>query len=58
MSSFVALFHNRWSVPILAELHRQRGSRFVRKALWLSKCHWDHTGSLWYFFHHYNASPP
>jgi DNA-binding HxlR family transcriptional regulator len=29
MSSLVALFHNRWSVPLLAELHRQRGSRFV-----------------------------
>jgi DNA-binding HxlR family transcriptional regulator len=29
MSTLVALFHNRWSVPILAELHRQRGSRFV-----------------------------
>jgi DNA-binding HxlR family transcriptional regulator len=29
MSTVVALFHNRWSVPILAELHRQRGSRFV-----------------------------
>jgi DNA-binding HxlR family transcriptional regulator len=28
----VALFHNRWSVPILAELHRQRGSRFVTLA--------------------------
>ena len=29
MSTLVALFHYRWSVPILAELHRQRGSRFV-----------------------------
>ena len=29
MSTLVALFHNRWSVPILAELHRHRGSRFV-----------------------------
>jgi len=29
MSTLVALFHNRWSVPILAELDRQRGSRFV-----------------------------
>jgi DNA-binding HxlR family transcriptional regulator len=29
MSTLIALFHNRWSVPILAELHRQRGSRFV-----------------------------
>jgi DNA-binding HxlR family transcriptional regulator len=32
MSTLVALFHNRWSVPILAELHRQRGSRFVTLA--------------------------
>jgi DNA-binding HxlR family transcriptional regulator len=32
MSSLVALFHNRWSVPILAELHRRRGSRFVTLA--------------------------
>jgi DNA-binding HxlR family transcriptional regulator len=32
MSTIVALFHNRWSVPILAELHRQRGSRFVTLA--------------------------
>ena len=29
MSSLVELFHFRWAVPILAELHRQRGSRFV-----------------------------
>jgi DNA-binding HxlR family transcriptional regulator len=29
VSTLIALFHNRWSVPILAELHRQRGSRFV-----------------------------
>jgi DNA-binding HxlR family transcriptional regulator len=29
MSTLIALFHNRWSVPILAELDRQRGSRFV-----------------------------
>ena len=29
MSTLVLLFHNRWSVPILAELRRQRGSRFV-----------------------------
>ena len=29
MSSLVDLFHRRWAVPILAELHRQRGSRFV-----------------------------
>jgi len=32
MSTLVELFHNRWSVPILAELHRQRGSRFVTLA--------------------------
>jgi len=32
MSTLVALFHNRWSVPILAELHRQRGSRFATLA--------------------------
>jgi DNA-binding HxlR family transcriptional regulator len=32
MSTLIALFHNRWSVPILAELHRQRGSRFVTLA--------------------------
>jgi DNA-binding HxlR family transcriptional regulator len=32
MSTLVALCHNRWSVPILAELHRQRGSRFVTLA--------------------------
>jgi DNA-binding HxlR family transcriptional regulator len=32
MSTLVSLFHNRWSVPILAELHRQRGSRFVTLA--------------------------
>jgi DNA-binding HxlR family transcriptional regulator len=29
MSSLIELFHFRWAVPILAELHRQRGSRFV-----------------------------
>lgn len=32
MSTLVALFHNRWAVPVLAELHRQRGSRFVTLA--------------------------
>jgi DNA-binding HxlR family transcriptional regulator len=32
MSSLVELFHYRWAVPILAELHRQRGSRFVTLA--------------------------
>jgi DNA-binding HxlR family transcriptional regulator len=32
MSTLVGLFHNRWSVPILAELRRQRGSRFVTLA--------------------------
>jgi insertion element IS1 protein InsB len=35
---------------------RQRCARFVRKTLSFSKCHWNHTGSLWYFVHHYNAS--
>ncbi len=32
MPSFLepaALFHHRWSVPVLAELHRSNGSRFV-----------------------------
>ncbi|MGH2921372.1 MAG: winged helix-turn-helix transcriptional regulator [Gaiellaceae bacterium] len=32
MSSLVDLFHYRGAVPILAELHRQRGSRFVTLA--------------------------
>jgi DNA-binding HxlR family transcriptional regulator len=32
MSSLTDLFHYRWAVPILAELHRQRGSRFVTLA--------------------------
>lgn len=32
MSTLVALCHNRWSVPILAELYRQRGTRFVTLA--------------------------
>jgi DNA-binding HxlR family transcriptional regulator len=32
MSSLVELFHFRWAVPILSELHRQRGSRFVTLA--------------------------
>jgi DNA-binding HxlR family transcriptional regulator len=32
MSSLVELFHFRWAVPILAELHRQRGSRSVTLA--------------------------
>ena len=32
MSSLVELVHYRWAVPILAELHRQRGSRFVTLA--------------------------
>ena len=26
---FVVLFHYRWSVPVLAELHRGRGAKFV-----------------------------
>ena len=29
MSTLVALFHLRWAAPILAELQRTRGSRFV-----------------------------
>lgn len=29
MSSISGLFHHRWSTPILAELHRSRGTRFV-----------------------------
>ena len=37
---------------------RQRCSRFVRKTLSFSKCHWNHVGALWYFIHHYNASLP
>lgn len=32
MSSLVELFHYRWAVPILTELHHQRGSRFVTLA--------------------------
>lgn len=32
MSSLIELFHHRWAVPILAELHNQRGSRFVTLA--------------------------
>ena len=35
---------------------RQRCSRFVRKSLSFSKCPMNHTGALWYFIHHYNAS--
>lgn len=27
--SITQLFHHRWSAPVLAELHRSRGSRFV-----------------------------
>jgi DNA-binding HxlR family transcriptional regulator len=27
--SIVRLFHHRWAAPILAELHRSKGSRFV-----------------------------
>lgn len=29
MSSTQALFHHRWAVPVLAELRRRRGARFV-----------------------------
>lgn len=32
MSTLVSLLHHRWSPAILAELHRQRGSRFVTLA--------------------------
>jgi DNA-binding HxlR family transcriptional regulator len=27
--SIASLFHHRWAAPVLAELHRSRGSRFV-----------------------------
>ena len=37
---------------------RQRCARFVRKTPSFSKCHWNHTGSLWDFIHHYTASLP
>jgi DNA-binding HxlR family transcriptional regulator len=29
MSSLAQLLHHRWSAPVLAELHRRRGARFV-----------------------------
>jgi DNA-binding HxlR family transcriptional regulator len=29
IDELVALFHNRWSAPVLAELARQKGSRFA-----------------------------
>jgi len=29
MGRFVALFHHRWAVPVLAELHRGAGAKFV-----------------------------
>jgi DNA-binding HxlR family transcriptional regulator len=32
ISDLIALFHNRWSAPVLAELRRQRGSRFAALA--------------------------
>ena len=35
---------------------RQRCGRFVRKTLSFSKCAENHTGALWYFIRHYNAS--
>ena len=35
---------------------RQRCARFVRKTLSFSRCDLNHTGSLWYFIRHYNAS--
>ena len=37
---------------------RRRCARFARETLSSSKCHWNHTGSLWCFIHHYNASLP
>ena len=35
---------------------RQRVSRLVRKTLSFSKSLENHTGAIWYFIHHYNAS--
>jgi len=35
---------------------RQRLARFVRKTLSFSKCDLNHTGTLWDFIRHYNAS--
>jgi DNA-binding HxlR family transcriptional regulator len=32
MSNLISLFHHRWAVPVLAELHRERGARFVTLA--------------------------
>ena len=29
LSSLIALVHRRWNIPILAELHRTRGAKFV-----------------------------
>jgi DNA-binding HxlR family transcriptional regulator len=29
IEQLVAIFHHRWAAPILAELHRSRGTRFV-----------------------------
>lgn len=29
ITDLIALFHHRWAVPVLAELERQRGSRFA-----------------------------
>ena len=31
-SSLIALVHRRWNIPILAELHRQKGAKFVSLA--------------------------
>jgi len=36
---------------------RQRISRLVRKTLSFSKKLTNHIGAIWYFVHHYNASP-
>ena len=36
---------------------RQRCGRFVRKTLSFSECHWNHTGSLWYFIRRRRSRP-
>lgn len=36
---------------------RQRISRLVRKTLAFSKKLTNHIGAIWYYIHHYNASP-
>ncbi len=32
LSSLIALVHRRWNIPILAELHTQRGAKFISLA--------------------------